>query len=42
MPEITGMGFLVGMVEIRDPKTPSGAAAEQVAVEGILALAFLL
>ena len=37
---VTGMEVLVGMLEMRDLVTPSGAAAEQVAVVGLLALAF--
>ena len=41
VPAVASRGVLVGMVEMRDPVTPSGAAAKQGAVEGLLTLASL-
>ena len=41
VPAVAGMGVLVGMVEMRGHVAPSSAVAEQVAAEGLLALASL-
>ena len=39
MPVVIEMEVAIGMLEMRDPMTPLGAATEQVAVEDLLALA---
>ena len=38
MPTVTEVEVLVGMVEMRDPVTPSGTTAKQVVVEVLLSL----
>ena len=39
VPAVAGEGTPAGMMRMRGPMTPSSAAAEQVVVEGLLALA---
>ena len=39
VPAVIGVEVLVGMMNMRGPVTPAGAAAKQVAVEGLLVLA---
>ena len=40
MPAVVGVGVYVGVVEIRDPVTPSGTTTEQAAAEILLTLVF--
>ena len=39
VPEVSGMGFPVGIVEMRDRVAPQSIVAEQAAAEDLLALA---